>query len=255
MKLSLLTLNLGREWDIDKLIAVCRKYGYAGIEFRTGAGHRHGVEVDTPVHRLTEIRNRMEDGYVDASSIASGCRFALLDAKERRENVELAKRHVELAGRMDCGRIRVFGNEFQSGADKATQLGWVTESLQEIADFAKPWGVDVLLEMHGEFNYWKYAVKAVKAVEADNVGIVYNSDIRDMIGGSVAAVYGNVRRYIRHVHMHCYLRGYPYRELFRLLRADGYEGFLSAEMDETTTEPEKLSGYYAALYYAWQPTD
>lgn len=252
MKLSLLTLNLGREWEIDKLIEVCRKYGYAGIEFRTGAGHRHGVEIDAPDDRLAEIRNRMEDGYVAASSIASGCRFALTDPEERRRNVELAKRHVELAGKMDCGRIRVFGNEFQPGTGKDTQIGWVSESLQEIAEFALPYGVDVLLEMHGQFNYWKYAVKAVKGVTAANTGIVYNCDNRDMIGGSVAAVYSCVRSYIRHVHMHCYLWGYPYRELFRLLRADGYEGFLSAEMDEPSAEPEKLSGYYAALYYAWQ---
>ena len=35
MKLSMLTYNCAREWELDKIIEVAHRWGYAAIEFRT----------------------------------------------------------------------------------------------------------------------------------------------------------------------------------------------------------------------------
>lgn len=250
MKLCLNTYNLGKNLSAEEMIELCSKYGYAGIEFRTEKGHAHGVELGTPIARLKEIRLKMEDAYIETASIATGCRFESPDESVRKQNIENAKRHVEIAKIMDCKRIRVFGNLFPQGIDRETHVGWVGEALREIAEFAQPFGVDVLLEMHQDFNYWKYAVNAVKLADMPNVGIVYNCDPRDIVGSSIAPTYSNIRKYLRHIHMHCFLRAFPYKELFGLLKKDGYEGFLSAEVDEETNEPDRMMGYYAAVYYA-----
>lgn len=250
MKLCLNTYNLGKNLNAKEMIKLCNKYGYAAIEFRTEKGHVHGVEPETTTAKLKEIRLMMEDAYLETASIATGCRFESPDVSIRKQNIENAKRHVEMAKIMDCSRIRVFGNLFPQGIDRETHVGWVGEALREIAEFAVPYGVDVLLEMHQDFNYWKYSVNSVKLADMPNVGIVYNCDPKDVIGGSVEGTYNNIKKYLHHIHMHCFLNEYPYKELFGLLKRDGYEDFLSAEVDEETGEPDRMMGYYSALYYA-----
>jgi len=44
---------------------------------------------------------------------------------------------------------------------------------------------------------------------------------------------------------------YPWQELFRLLREDGYRGYTLAEIAQSP-EPERLMGYYKALWQAYQ---
>ena len=167
-------------------------------------------------------------------------------------------RYVELAAGVGCGRIRVFGNDMpQAGPGgeappaREAVVGYVGDALREIAEFADPYAVDVLLEMHGQFNFWGFALGAVGHAAHPRVGLVYNSDTRDLVAGSAAPTYGRVRHLIRHVHMHAFTTGYPYPELFGLLQRDGYAGYLSSEIDAGTPTQEDYLLMYAHLFRAW----
>ena len=145
MKLGLLTYNLGRDWNLEKLIEVSKKYGYAGIEFRVDSEHKHGVEVDSGKKARKEIKNRLEDAYIEAIGIGTSSRFESNEAGIRKENIERAKKCVELASDIDAKYIRVFGNQFQAGSDREEVVKWVGEALAEINEFAKPYKVEALL--------------------------------------------------------------------------------------------------------------
>jgi sugar phosphate isomerase/epimerase len=111
--------------------------------------------------------------------------------------------------------------------------------------------VDILLEMHGQFNYWHFARGAVERAAHPGVGLVYNCDVRDIVGGSIAAIYERVRHLIRHVHMHNFTSNFPYPELFALLQRDGYTGYLSSELGAEIPTPEDYLLMYAQLFRAW----
>jgi sugar phosphate isomerase/epimerase len=258
MRLSLLTYNMARNWELPKVLDFARQGGYAGIEFRAEARHKHGVELETSPEERREIRNRVQDAYLEVSCIGLSSRFDTPDAQKRREVVERTKRYVELAADVNCRRLRVFGNDMpkegQGGdapPDRESVIRYVGDALRELAEFAAPHGVDVLLEMHGQFNYWHFARTAVEHAGHPGVGIVYNSDNRDLVGGSVASTYHRVRHLIRHVHMHQFTRGFPYVELFSLLQRDGYEGYLSSELDPEVPTAEDYLLMYAQLFRAW----
>ena len=258
MKLSLLTYNMAKQFDLPKLIEVARQGGFAGIEFRAEANHRHGVELDTPREARREVRERMQDAYLEVVGIGLSSRFDTPDEARRLEVVERTKRFVELAADVGCRRIRVFGNDMPKQGldggpppDRDTVIRYVGEALRELAEFAAPHGVDVLLEMHGQFNHWHYARSAVEHAAHPGVGLVYNSDLRDLVAGSCAATYERVRHLIRHVHMHAFTRGFPYPELFGLLQRDGYQGYLSSEIDQAEPTAEDYLLMYAHLFRAW----
>ncbi|HEV8638949.1 MAG TPA: sugar phosphate isomerase/epimerase family protein [Chloroflexota bacterium] len=252
MKLCLLTYNLARGWELPKLIQCARRYGFAALELRADAGHKHGVELDLAKEQRREVRDRVEDAYLEIACLGTGHRFESPDGRQRRAQVEATKRYVELAADVGCARVRVFGNDMPSDLARDEVVQYVGESLRELGEFADPFGVDVLLEMHGQFNYWGFARAAIDVADHSRVGIVYNCDDRDLVGSSVAATYDRMRDLIRHVHMHDFGGSYPYPELFELLQEDGYDGYLSSEIElrEGPTAEQYLA-LYSALFRAW----
>jgi sugar phosphate isomerase/epimerase len=248
-----------RSWELPRIIELARQGGYAGIECRAEARHQHGVELETTPEQRREIRDRLQDAYLELACIGLSSRFDTPDASRRREIVDRTKRYVELAAEVNCRRLRVFGNDMpkeglggDAPPDRETVIRYVGDALRELAEFADPHGVDVLLEMHGQFNFWYFSRSAVEHAAHERVGLVYNCDNRDLVGGSVAPTYDRVRHLIRHVHMHAFTRGYPYPELFGLLQRDGYRGYLSSEIDQEVPTTEDYLLMYGQLFRAWQ---
>ena len=253
MKLCLLSYNLAREWDLPKLIAEARRLGFAALELRADARHAHGVELELSPEQRREVRDRVEDGYLEIACIGTGNRFESPEPARRQEQIDRAKRFVELAADVGCRRVRVFGNDMPAGVRRDEVVRYVGASLRELGEHAEPLGVDVLLEMHGQFNYWGFARPAVETADHPRVGIVYNCDPRDLVAGSVAATWSRVADLVRHVHMHGFDGAYPYPELFELMLADGYDGYLSSEVEMREPQPsaEQYLALYAALFRAW----
>lgn len=246
MKLSIMSYQIAKDWDLETYLEVARRTGCVGVEFRVELGHRHGVELERTAEEREAIRRRCEEAGIEVACVATGCRFHYPEPDRRAEEVARAKQYVELAAALGCGRIRVFGNDLPEGIEKRRVVGFVGNSLREIAEFADPLGVDVLLEMHGDFNDWRTAVAAAKWANHPRVGIVYNCDRRDIVDGSVRECLEGIEDLLRHVHYHSLLDAYPYRELLALLKKMGYDGYLSAELP-ASDDPETVMGLTAAL--------
>ena len=250
MKLSIDTWVICAEWSLDKLIEVCRSAGYAGVEFRAESGQKHGVELEATASQRREIRRKLEDGYLETSCISTSQSLHQLDQAKRRGNIERAMQYVDLAADIDCRAIQVFGDGDRIGPDMDARdaIRVTGDALREVAEHAADTQVSVLLEMHGQFNLWKYALGVVEHADHPSAALNYNSDRRDLVGGSVRETYSRVREHIRHVHLHDLEAPYPYVELFELLQQDGYEGYCSLEVDYRGGDPEKVMALYAELW-------
>ena len=231
MKLSITTYNIFRDWNIETLCAELPKAGVEGVEFRISSGHKHDVDLTMSKEARAEVKAKLAAAGLCTCSIAIGCRFHMADAKELRENIDGATQAIELAADLGAPRIRVFGNNVVDGVhpdDTAMQVG---RALRELGPTGERAGVDVLLEMHGDFNDWRLNKKAVEFANHRAVATLYNCDRRDVVNGSVGTVWLEMKRDIRHIHFHDLLADdYPYTELFGLLAEDGYSGFMSMEV-------------------------
>ncbi len=252
MKLSIDTYVICGDMEIEEIISVAKTNGYAGIEFRAESGQKHGVEPETTKAHRQEVKRKMANAGMATSCISTSIRYESPDPAERAKNVERAKQFVELAADVDCDCIRTFGNNFPKGAEKEAVIKYVGESLREVAEFAADYDVDVLLEMHGHFYYWEYCLNAVKIANHPNVAINYNSDQRDLVNGSVEETYRHVADYLKHVHMHDLADStFPYKELFQLLKDDGYDRYLSLELGYKGGDPDTAIKLYAALFHEY----
>lgn len=251
MKLSLDTYSICQSMPFDHLLDILVGSRFDGVEFRCEAGQAHGVELETGPARRRELRHRIEQAGLSVSVLSTSQRFDSPDAGERASAVERSKRFVELADGLGATGIRVFGNDFPAGVPRDDVVRYVGESLRAIGEFAKGTNVNVLLEMHGQFYYWEYALGAVQAADHPRVAINYNSDARDLVDGSLAFVLGKVGDQIRHVHLHDLSEdAFPYAELLQHLRGRGYQGYLSLELGYSGGDPDSVIRLSAALYRA-----
>ena len=234
MKLSYTTYLIGKNLNFDESVALAVKTGCAGIEFRTGGIFPHGVEVSLTARQRKEKRRAIEDKFLEVACINSPHELHNPSAAERKKVVAAAVKSVELAADLGCTRVRIFGNHIPEKVNAQDCVAYVGEALGEIADEALPMGVDVLLEMHGQFNYWGYTIPAVKHADRCNVGLLYNCDNRDLVGGSVSETFSRVKPIVKHIHMHGVESGFPYLELFEELVRMDYQGYISAEVDATS---------------------
>ncbi|NOZ23198.1 MAG: TIM barrel protein [Planctomycetes bacterium] len=247
MKLSLLSFQLGKDMNLDKLLEVVTNSGIPGIEFRAELDHKHGVELDTTPAQRAEVRKKCEDAGVSICCIATGCKFQSMEETERQENVDRGKRFVDLAHDVGAPRIRVFGDRFGEN-DKNTVVHNVGDCLRQLGEHAEGSGVDVCLEMHGDFYNWTYAKGAIEVADHPRVGIVHNCDPREAKDGPVKDSIDQVKGHIRHVHIHDLESGkYPYKEFFAIMKSLGYRGFMSLECRESL-DAERVIGLYAALF-------
>jgi len=249
------------EYELDKALAIAIRYGYEAIEPRAQEGHKHGIEVSTTKKERARIKAQFADTGIKMSCLATSCRYALADERDRQQMIETTKQHIELAA--DCGAptIRVFGGPTPEGMDFADAKKYVSDSLAAVADFAKDHNVYVCLETHDAYCRAADAAEVVARVAHPNIAI--NWDMLHCIraGETMAEAFNHVRAYVRHTHVHdgiwpadnpadltITLMGegmVPHDEAVRLLASIDYQGALSGEWI-AAFEPEEILPHDAA---------
>ncbi len=87
----------------------------------------------------------------------------------------------------------------------------------------------------------------VDAADHENVFVCWNSNPQEVVDGSVRQSFELLKQKISLVHINELHKDYPWKELFDLLKGNGYDGYCLAEIPEST-DPERVMNYYRALF-------
>lgn len=261
MKWVLNTYQTAQDWSVERTIEVCQAAGYEGIEFLQDFKQAHGLEADASDEHVRAVREQVTGAGLIISSLTSCCVFHHPEEAERQRNLAQVKRVIDQAVLSGCDHVRMLGDRLpEDEAGKEQVVEWVTAALHELGSYAQPKGVTVSIEAHGSFTDPIYATRVVKGAGLPNVGIVFNSQWR--VGApsgwslppdatSIAPLYDLMAPHFTSIHTHQMeqpeLRGY-YQEFFRLLKRDGYQGYVSNECAYRGPDPEKVLRLYTALF-------
>jgi len=246
MQLGAVTYNLLKDMDLETLIRTLEATGFAAVELRTT--HKHGVEVTLSAEERAKVKARFAASKVRLLSYGSTCEFHAADAAVRRQNVEMGKKWVDLAHDTGAWGVKVRPNGFPPGVSREATIQNIGDCLRELGEYGKGRGVEIWLEVHGrETQLPVHAAAMMKATGHPSVGLCWNSNGPDVIDGSVKQNFELLRPWIKHCHINELISGYPYRELFALLRASGYDRYTLAECPENP-QTERFMKYYRALW-------
>ncbi len=106
MKISMMTLGCPN-WDLDTICQKGQEYGFDGVDFR-------GLLAEIDITRLPEFttavaqtRRKLKDAGLEVSGISSSIKVC--DTENLANNLEEARRVIDVAHNLDTKNIRVFG--------------------------------------------------------------------------------------------------------------------------------------------------
>ncbi|MFA7235852.1 MAG: sugar phosphate isomerase/epimerase family protein [Phycisphaeraceae bacterium] len=234
----------------EQMLTLAKQLGYAGVEPRIVAKHAHGVETTTPPDQRKIMRKTAEKLNVAICCIATSCRFAV--AESQQATIADALAAIDLAGDLDCHRIRVFGGDFPASIPRSSAIATAVEGLKRVADHAAKRDVVVCMETHDSWSNPVYVAEVMRTVNHPNIAVNYDMMHPVRAGGSSNdEAYAMLRPWVRHVHIHDGLRTVDQlvmlplgtgeldpRGFLRLLRADNYAGYVSGEWIDSTMSPD-----------------
>ena len=251
LKIGLMTYMLGSEWDLDTIIKNCTETKFVHAELRTT--HKHGVEVTLSKAQRKEVKKKIADSALESISLASAFMYHFPDKKVLKENIEGTKEFLQLAADVGALSIRVFPNDLPDEIPEDKTIEQIGKSLAEVGKFGNNLGVDVRVCIHGrKTNQIGVIKKIIDYSESPYVYVNWNCDDNDTKGEGFLANFNMLKDRIRGIHLHeLNSENYPYRELFKLLKQNGYRGYCNAEVG-ASCEPIRFMKYYRALFLAYQ---
>jgi len=246
VRLGLVTYNVAKDWDIEKIISMLVEVQFEAVELRST--HAHGVEPGISAARIEDVRNRFAASKVRLLSLGSACEYHSPDEAVRREIVEETERFLQLAHDLGCWGVKVRPNGLPEGVPESVTIGRIGEALAACGAIVERLGVEVGVEVHGRETQVPRRMRAIMdACGHSNVGVCWNCNPTDIENGTIRDNFKLLEDYILNVHIH-ELYEYPYKELFGLLRGIGYERYMLLE-GPGSCEPDRYLGDYHALFH------
>ena len=250
MKVGIVTYNIAKDWDVDTIIEKCEATGMQGVELRTT--HAHGVEVTLSAKEREEVKKKFADSKIELAGLGSAFEYHSTNPDEVRKNVEGTKEYAILARDVGAPGIKVRPNGLQEDAGVPVEktLEQIGLALRECGEFAKDYGVQIRLEVHGaRTSYVPHIRTILDAADHDNVVACWNSNQGEVENGNIKQYFDLLAGRIGLVHMRDLIAGYPWGELINLLKGSGYQGFCLAEI-QGSPEPDRILKYYKAVWDA-----
>lgn len=248
-RLGIVTYNIAATWDLPTLLRICRAVGLSPVELRTT--HRHGVEPTLTADQRREVRRRFTDAGIEIWGCGTVCEFHSPDAQVVRRNIDSCRQFCQLVADIGGRGVKVRPNDLPAGVETARTLAQIGRSLTECGRAANDAGVEIWVEVHGRGTAHPPHMRTImQEANHPRVGVTWNSNQTDIVNGSVAEYFRMLQPWIKSCHINELHSGYPYRELFRLLRETNYDRVTLAEIQGAPDEAsgERLMRYYKSLW-------
>jgi sugar phosphate isomerase/epimerase len=244
-RLGIVTYNIAASWDVPTILRVCRNVGLSAVELRTT--HKHGVEPSLSPQGRKEVRQRFADAGVEIWGCGTVCEFHSPDQAVVRRQIDTCRAFARLVADLGGKGVKVRPNSLPAGVPVPRTLEQIGRALTECGRAAADAGVEIWVEVHGNGTAHPPHMRTImEHAGHPRVGVTWNSNPTDVRNGSVAEYFKLLRPWIKSCHINELHSGYPYRELFRLLRETGYDRVTLAEIPGM---PDLASGERLMRYY------
>jgi sugar phosphate isomerase/epimerase len=242
------------------------RLGYAGIELR-------GIQGDMDLTKRPELtgdglkqtRRDLEARGIVVTDLGASAHMHEKDPALRTAQLDEGRRFIDLAHALGVRYVRMFGDKMPPDEPKEDALKRIVDGFQQMAAYAKPAGVTVLIESHGDFTHSADLQTIIEGVGSPAFALLWDAHHTFVAGGEAPAdTYQRLGRYMRHTHLkdskpegsdhHYVLTGtgvVPVKEQVRVLATNGYKGFYCYEWEKKwhpeIEEPEVAFPHYVKV--------
>ena len=192
-------------WTWTQILDFARSHGFAAVELR-------GIQKTMDLSQAPEFSR--EGGHLDAanaqvrerglriSDLGASAQMHEQDPAKRAAQLDEARRFIDLAEALRAPYVRVFGNNLVKSVPRDVMLAHIARGLRELGDYARPKGVTVLIESHGDFTDSPTLLEILQLADSPAVALLWDAH-HTFISGKEAPedTVLQLGRYIRHVHL------------------------------------------------------
>lgn len=255
------------KWDWNTILKSASAWGFAAIELR---GIQDQMDLPKcPEFSPTRIKASLQDlsaAGLLISDLGASAQMHEPDPARRARHMDEARRFIDLAHQLKAPYVRVFPDRFIKGEDRQVTLARISAGLQELGEYARPAGVTVILESHGEFRRASDILPVLEGAKSKNVAFLWDAYHTSVEGEKPADTFKQLGRYTRHIHLKDSVpvpgkgnadRRYvmvgrgdvPVQEIVNVLVSNGYKGYYCLEWEKRwhpeIEEPEIAFPHYA----------
>ena len=254
------------KWSWNTILKNASQWGYAAVELR-------GIQGELDLTKRPEFNGlRLKQSLRDLraldlhlSDLGASTRLHEFDPGKRKEQLDEAKRFIDLAHQLKCPYVRVFGDKIAAERPRQDTIAQVVAGLRELGEYAKGSQVTVILESHGDFYDSPTLLQVMKGAEMPTVALLWDAYHTYVDGKeSPETTFKQLGTYVRHTHLkdskpvggkeQYVLTGtgtVPVRETVRLLVAGRYKGYYNFEWEKLwqpeIDEPEIAIPHFAKV--------
>ena len=243
MKLSFTTLGCP-DWPFEKILDEAQRMGFTGIEVR---GIEREMRADKIPYFLPENAEKTKAAFEDKglTIVGFGTSVYFHDDNNFENALEEGRLAIDVCERMGIPGIRVFGDRIEG--DLNSTIERVVKGLRILSEYAKGKSVNVLLEVHGEFDRLERLIPVIEKVkDCPEFGIIWDIEHSYKVYEEDWPVfYAGIKPWVRHTHFKDVKKTdgkfeicipgegvVPMGDIYRTLMADGYQGWYSLEWEK-----------------------
>jgi sugar phosphate isomerase/epimerase len=265
-KLPLAFSTLGcPKWDWKTILKNASEWGFAAIEMR---GLLDQMDLPkSPQFMGENIKTSQRDLKalgLKISDLGASARMHEPDPKKRAQQMDEAKRFIDLAYSLNVPYVRVFPDKLVPGEERRVTVARIIDGMRELGKYARGSNVIVILESHGDFTDSPTLLQIMKGAQMTTTGFLWDAHHTCVYSKEKPAdTYRALGKYVLHTHLkdslpagekgrHHVLTGageVPVRETVHVLKAAGYKGYYCLEWEKRwhpeIEEPEIAFPHYA----------
>jgi len=138
------------QWPFAQILDFAASNGFSAVEIRCLMS-----DLDLPNRpefapdQLAATKKAISAHGLKVSDLGSSSEMHHADPDKRAKSIADGKRFIDLAERLDAPYVRIYGNKIEG--DRAECIHRVAAGMRELAAYAKPHNVAVIIESHGDF--------------------------------------------------------------------------------------------------------
>jgi sugar phosphate isomerase/epimerase len=262
-KLAFSTLGCPK-WPWPQILDFAAANGYSALELRGILG-----DLDLPNRpelapdKIAGVQKDLAAHGLKISDLGSSSEMHLTDPEKRAQSIADAKKFIDLAEKLEAPYVRIFGNKLEGPRDECIHR--VAAGMRELAVYAQPRNVAVMIESHGDFVTTPLLKRVLSEANHPNALLLWDAHHTFVDGREEPeATVGELGKWICHTHLkdsvpqngdrHYVLTGkgdVPVKRQMRALAAINYSGYFCFEWEKLwhpdIAEPEVAIADFAKV--------
>jgi sugar phosphate isomerase/epimerase len=252
------------KWTFAQVLDFAAANGFSAVEIRCILG-----DLDLPNRpefasdQIAATKKAIAAHGLKISDLGSSSEMHHTDPDKRAKSLADAKRFIDLAERLDAPYVRIYGNKFEGPQEDCIRR--VSAGMRELAVYAKPHNVTVIIESHGDFVTSPILKQVFTQADHPNAALLWDAHHTFVSGHEEPEV--TVRElgpWIKHTHLkdsvlvngeaHYVLTGkgsVPVQRQMQALAAINYQGYFCFEWEKLwhpdIAEPEVAIADFARV--------